>query len=128
MRNKELWKAGRRVAEEWRIYAVGIMVSRAARDVEGDLSIWYQLPGILFARSKAEAVSQTFSRAHEQYPESEGYSNHQAVALEVTADFLELAAKLDKPPAKDARRGEHALMGEAVETDEEIATDTETPM
>ena len=37
--------------EEWRIYAVEIMVRRAARDEQGDLSIEYQTPGIVFARS-----------------------------------------------------------------------------
>lgn len=116
------------MTEEWRIYAVGIMVSRPGRDVEGDLSIWYQMPGILFARSKAEAVSQAFSKAHEDYPESQGYSNHQAVVLEVTADFLNLARMLKEPPDKDPRRGEHAIIGEAAETEEEISTDTETPM
>jgi hypothetical protein len=84
--------------------------------------------GIVFARSKLEAVRKAFKKAHRGYPESEGYSNHQAVALEVTHDFLDLAHKLSPLPKKDKRRGEHAIMGEAVETEEEISIDVDTDM
>jgi hypothetical protein len=125
---RERIQKGDDAVEEWRIYAVGIMVSRAARDEHGDLSIWYQMPGVVFARSKAEAVAQAFSKAHEDYPESQGYSNHQAAALEVTIEFLNLARTLPQPSPDDPRRGEHAIMGEAAESEEEITTDSETPM
>jgi hypothetical protein len=114
--------------EQWRIYAVGIMVSRSGTDDRGDVFVWGQMPGIIFARSKLEAVRKAFRKAHRDYPESEGYSNHQAVALEVTHDFLDLAHKLSPLPKKDPRRGEHAIMGEAVETEEEITLDVETDM
>lgn len=87
------------MAEEWRIYAVGILVSQSAKDGEGDLSVWYQRPGLVFARSQSEAVSQAFGKAHEDYPESGGYSNHQAVAVEVTSEFLKLARTLKEPAA-----------------------------
>jgi hypothetical protein len=115
--------------EEWRIYAFGIMASRSGNDDHGDLSVFYQMPGITFARSKREAVRKAFKKAHREYPESEGYSNHQAVVLEVTHDFLDLAHKLSPPlPKKDPRRGEYALLGEAVETEEEITIDVDADM
>jgi len=114
--------------EQWRVYAFGIMASRPANDDQADVSVFYQMPGITFARSKREAVSKAFKKAHRNYPESEGYSNHQAVALEVTHDFLDLAHKLSPLPKKDPRRGEYAIRGEAVETEEEIAIDVDTDM
>ena len=115
--------------EQWRVYAFGIMASRTGNDDDqADVSVFYQTPGITFARSKREAVSKAFKKAHRNYPESEGYSNHQAVVVEVTHDFLDLAHKLSPLPKKDPRRGELAIKGEAVETEEEIAIDVETNM
>ena len=114
--------------EQWRVYAVGIMASRSGRNDQGEQSGWYQMPGITFARSKKEAVRKAFKKAHRDYPESEGYSNHQALALEVTHEFLDLAHKLSPLPKKDPRRGEYAVMGEAVETEEEITIDVDTDM
>jgi hypothetical protein len=113
------------MAEQWRVYAFGIMASRPGNYEQDDVSIFYQMPGITFARSKQEAVAKAFKKAHRNYPESEGYSNHQAVALEVTHDFLDLADRLSPLPKKDPRRGEFAIRGEAVETEEEIAIDVD---
>jgi hypothetical protein len=86
------------------------------------------MPGVVLARSKAAAGAQPFRKAHEDYPESQGYSNHQAAALEVTIEFLNLALTLPQPSADDPRRGGHAIMEEAAESEEEITTDSETAM
>jgi len=112
--------------EQWRVYAFGIMASGSGEHEQADVSVFYQMPGITFARSKREAVAKAFKRAHRQYPESEGYSNHQAVVLEVTHDFLDLAHRLSPLPKKDPRRGEQAILGEAVETEDGITIDVET--
>ena len=111
--------------EQWRVYAFATLVIGPASDDHTE-EAWYQTPGITFARSKREAVSKAFRRAQREYPESEGYSNHRAVVQEVTHDFLDLANKLSPLPKKDPRRGEQAVLGEAVETEEGISIDVYT--
>jgi hypothetical protein len=114
-----------RMKEKRRIYAVGMMMSRPASDSLGDISVFYQMPGIVIAQSKAEAVAMTFRRATSEYPESEGYSNHQAVVLEMTTEFLELVRQLDPPSPDDPRRGEHEIMGQAAQVEEAIQDEGE---
>jgi len=112
--------------EQWRVYAFGILASGTGDDEQADASVLYQMPGITFARSKREAVRKAFKRAQREYPEAEGYSNHQAVVLEVTHDFLDLADRLSPLPKKDPRRGEQAVLGEAVESEAGITLEVET--
>jgi len=112
--------------EQWRVYAFGIMVLGPGGDDQDEDTVWHQKPGITFARSKREAVSKAFRKAQREYPESEGYSNHRAVVVEVTHDFLDLTNKLSPLPKKDPRRGEQAVLGEAVETEEGITIDVYT--
>src|SRR5678815_491567 len=109
--------------EQWRVYAFGIMVLGPGGDDHDEDTVWHQIPGITFARSKREAVSKAFRRAQREYPESEGYSDHRAVVQEVTHDFLDLANRLSPLPKKDPRRGEQAAMGETIETSGEITVE-----
>jgi hypothetical protein len=109
--------------EQWRVYAFATLVIGPASEDHTEGSVWYQTPGITFARSKREAVSKAFRRAQREYPESEGYSDHRAVVQEVTHDFLDLANRLSPLPKKDPRRGEQAAMGETIETSGEITVE-----